>query len=47
MGLLLENKGAQTLNLEKTDFTEKWSPKLIFLNNFFFEKTRLIFDLEN
>ena len=28
-------------------FTKKWSPKLIFLNDFFFEKIPSIFDIEN
>ena len=33
--------------LEKKVFYKKWSPKLIFLNVFFFEKILSIFDKEN
>ena len=44
--IILESKVVQKLNLEKNVFTKKWSPKLIFLNEFFFEKIRLIFDIE-
>ena len=47
LGMFLENKVVQKLKLEKKVFYKKWSPKLIFLNNFFFEKTPLIFDVEN
>ena len=47
LGIILESKVVQKLNLEKNVFTKKWSPKLIFLNDFFFEKNRLIFDIEN
>ena len=36
LGMVLENKVVQKLNLETNDFTEKWSPKLILLNDFFF-----------
>ena len=42
LGMILENKVVQKLKLEK-----KWSPKLIFLNENFFEKIWLIFDIEN
>ena len=34
----LENKVVQKLKLEKFFFYKKWSPKLIFLNEFFFLK---------
>ena len=32
LGIILENKVVQKLNLENNVFTKKWSPKLIFLN---------------
>ena len=44
---ILESKLVQKLSVEKTVFTRKWSPKLIFLDEIFFEKIRLIFDTEN
>ena len=47
LGMILENKVVQKLKLEKNVFYKKWSPKLIFLNDFFFEKIQLIFDIEN
>ena len=47
LGLILESNVAQKLSLEKNGFNKKWSPKLIFLDEFFFEKNRLIFDIEN
>ena len=48
LGMILENKVVQKLKLEKKGFFyKKWSPKLIFLNEFFFEKILLIFDVEN
>ena len=47
LGIILENKVVQKLSLEKNVFNKKWSPKLIFLNEFFFEKNRLIFDIKN
>ena len=48
LGIILENKVVQRLSQEKNVFNKKWSPKLIFLDEFFFfEKNRLIFDLEN
>ena len=47
LGVNLESKVVQKLSLEKKVFTKKWSPKLIFLDNFFFEKMRLIFDIKN
>ena len=36
LGMILENKVVQKLELEKKVFLKKWSPKLIFLNDFFF-----------
>ena len=35
LGMILENKVVQKLELEKKSFLKKWSPKLIFLNDFF------------
>jgi hypothetical protein len=39
--LILENKVVQKLKLEKMFFYKKWSPKLIFLNEFFFLKINI------
>ena len=36
LGIILESKVVQKLSLEKNGFTKTWSPKLIFLNDFFF-----------
>ena len=47
LGMILENKVVQKLKLERNVIHKKWSPKLIFLNEFFFEKIPLIFDIEN
>ena len=47
LGMILENKVVQKLKLDKNVFYKKWSPKLICLNDFFFEKIPLIFDIEN
>ena len=47
LGMILENKVVQKLKLEKNVFYKKWSPKLIFLNDFFFEKIPSISDMEN
>ena len=47
LGIFLENKVVQKLKLEKDVFYKKWSPKLIFLKEFFFEKILSIFDIEN
>ena len=47
LGIILESKVVQKLNLEKNVFTRKWFPKLRFLNDFFFEKIPSIFDIEN
>ena len=33
--MILENKVVRKLKLEKKVFYKKWSPKLIFLNDFF------------
>ena len=41
------NKAVQKLKLEKNVSNKKWSPKLILLDENFFEKNRLIFDIEN
>ena len=43
MGMVLENKMVQKLKLEKKVFYKKWSPKSIFLNEFFFEKKSVDF----
>ena len=40
LGMILENKVVQKLELEKKVFFKKWSPKLIFLNDFFLKKFR-------
>ena len=47
LGMISEYKVVQKLELEKNVFYKKWSPKLIFLNDFFFEKIPSIFDIEN
>ena len=39
--IILESKVVQKLSLEKNVFTKKWSPKLIFLDNFFLKKFNL------
>ena len=36
LGMILEKEVVQKLKLEKKKFYKKWSPKLIFLNQFFF-----------
>ena len=36
LDVILEIKVVQKLGLEKKVFTEKWSPKLIFIDNIFF-----------
>ena len=38
LGMILENKAVQKLKLEKNVFYKKWSPKLIFSNEFFLKK---------
>ena len=35
LGMILENEVLQKLKLEKNVVYKKWSPKLIFLNDFF------------
>ena len=35
LGMILESKVVQKLRLEKNVFNKNWSPKLIFLNDFF------------
>ena len=48
--LYFENTGSTSsskIEVRKKVFYKKWSPKLIFLNDFFFEKILLIFDIEN
>jgi hypothetical protein len=45
--MVLKNKVVQKLKLEKKVFYKKWSPKLIFLNEFFFEFFLSIFDIKN
>ena len=47
LNMIFENKVVQKLKFEKNVFYKKWSPKLIFLNDFFFEKIPSIFDIEN
>ena len=47
LGLILESEVVQKLSLEKNTFNKKCSPKLIFLDEIFFEKIRLIFDIKN
>ena len=46
LGMILENEVLQKLKLEFF-FYKKWSPKLIFLNEFCFEKNPLIFDFKS
>ena len=38
--MILENKVIQKLKLEKNVFYKKWSPKLLFLNDFFLKNFR-------
>ena len=48
MGMILDDKVFQKLKLEKNVcFYKKWSPTLIFFNEYLFEKIQLIFDIEN
>ena len=50
LGIILECKVVQKVSLEKIVFKKKWYPnltKLIFLDEIFFEKIQLIFDIEN
>ena len=43
LGLILESKVVQKLSLEKNVFNKKCSPKLIFLDEFFFRKNSVDF----
>ena len=43
LGVILVSKVVQKLSLEKNDFTKKWSPKLIFLDENFFGKNSVDF----
>ena len=48
LDMSLKNKVVQKLKLEKNVFYKNGSPKLIFLNDFFFlKKIPSIFDIEN
>ena len=47
LSVIFQSKVVQKLSLEEKVFSKRWSPKLIFLDNFFFEKIRLIFDIQN
>ena len=38
LGMILENKMVQKVKLDEYVFLQKWSPKLIFLEDFFFSK---------
>ena len=42
LGIILESKVVQKMSLEKK-ITEKWSPKLISLNEIFFKKNLVDF----
>ena len=39
LDVILENIVVQKLKLEKLFFCKKWSPKLIFLNDFFLKRS--------
>jgi hypothetical protein len=43
LGLILESKVVQKVSLETNVFTSKWSCKLVFLNDFFYN-IQLIFE---
>ena len=43
LGIILKNKVVQKLSLEKNVFNKKWSPRLIFLYEFFFLKKSVDF----
>ena len=45
--MILESKVVQKMKLEKNSFYKKWSPKLMFLNDFFWKKIPLIFGRRN
>ena len=38
LGVILLSRVVQKFSLEINVFTKKWSPKVIFLDEFFFEK---------
>ena len=45
LGVILES--GSKIEFKKNCFTKKWSSLLIFFDKIFFEKIRLIFDIEN
>ena len=45
LGMILENRVVQKLELENNVFNKKWFPKLIFLNEL--KKNLMIFDMKN
>ena len=47
IGHNFRKQSGSKIESRKNVFTKKWSPKLIFLNEIFFEKIQLIFDIEN
>ena len=42
LGMILENKVVQKLKLENNVSNKKWSPKLIFLNEFIIKITKIM-----
>ena len=47
IGLHFSDKGILKLKSAKNAFYKKGAPKLIFFNDIFFRKIRMIFDIEN
>jgi hypothetical protein len=47
IGRHFSNKVVLKLKSAKNTFYKKGAPKLIFFNEFFFRKIRMIFDIEN
>ena len=47
LGVILVIKWFKNYSQQKMLFTKKSAPKLIFFNDFFFRKIRMIFDIEN
>jgi len=47
IGRHFNNKVVLKLKSAKNDFYKKGAPKLIFFDEFFFRKIRMIFDIEN
>ena len=47
IGCHFRNKVVLKLKSAKNAFYKKGAPKLIFFNDFFFRKIRMIFDIEN